>query len=200
MSDEDICAIGVDANWQHARAQACLDLFEKDCGRRAATPSEVCAWASAQNREQLQFRVQRRLMAAELWVSACRRIWSDIPAPLVSRPPKGQRIFFTLVEAAAATGLNELTILTAIKHGQITATKDILGDWHIERARLLRVFPPSPSGAAVAASCSDGALDAAALVLELEIAALISRAGDTLRERRPWWRRLVSDNYLPAGK
>ena len=48
MSDEDICAIGVDANWQHARAQACLDLFEKDCGRRAATPSEVCAWASAQ--------------------------------------------------------------------------------------------------------------------------------------------------------
>jgi hypothetical protein len=191
MSDEDICAIGVDAKWQHARAQACLDLFEKDCGRRAATTSEVRAWASAQDREQLQFRVKRRLMAAELWVSACNRIWSNIPAPLVSRPPKGQRIFLTLAEAAAATGQNESTIMTAIKDGRITASKDILGEWHIERARLLRVFPPSRGGAAATTSHSDSALDAAALVLELEITALISRAGDALRERPPWWRRLV---------
>ena len=81
--------------------------------------------------------------------------------------------------------------MTAIKDGRITASKDILGEWHIERARLLRVFPPSRSGAAATMSHSDSALDAAALVLELEIAALISRAGDALRDRPPWWRRLV---------
>ena len=62
-------------------------------------------------------------MAAELWVSACKRIWSNIPASLASRPPKGQRIFVTLAEAAAATGLNEPKILAAIKGGQLSATR-----------------------------------------------------------------------------
>ena len=191
MSDEEIDAIIGDSKWQLAHAQACLDLFEKDCGRRAATTAEVREWAGAQNREHLQFRMKRRLMAGELWVAACKRIWNNIPAPLISRPPIGQRISCTLAEAARATGLNESTILIAIKHGRITGMKDMVGEWHIERAQLHRVFPPLQSDAPATMSRSDRALDAAALVLEVEIAALIRQAGDTLRQRRSWWRRLV---------
>jgi hypothetical protein len=42
--------------------QALLDVFEKDCGRPAATMAEVRYWASAQNRGHLEFRVKRRLL------------------------------------------------------------------------------------------------------------------------------------------
>jgi hypothetical protein len=51
-----------DMEWRLKQAQAVLDLFEKDCGRRAATMAEVRHWAGAQNRQHLQFRVKRRLL------------------------------------------------------------------------------------------------------------------------------------------
>jgi hypothetical protein len=44
------------------QAQAVLDLFEKDCGRPAATMNEVHHWAFAQNRAQLERRVKHRLI------------------------------------------------------------------------------------------------------------------------------------------
>jgi hypothetical protein len=51
-----------DANLRLNQAQAVLDLFEKDCGRPAATMHELHHWATAQNRAHLEWRVKRRLI------------------------------------------------------------------------------------------------------------------------------------------
>ena len=112
---------------------------------------------------------------------------------------------YTLATAAKATGLNKSTILSAIKSGQITGTKDQFNEWRVEPVELHRVYP----AVAELSAGSDllrrhAGSDAAALDAEIE--ALIRRAGDLLRqqldevrrardadqrERRPWWRRLA---------
>jgi hypothetical protein len=126
---------------------------------------------------------------------------------------------YSLAAAAAATGMDESAILNAIEGGNIPATKDELGQWHIEPAELYRVYPPdtehgSNSDAARRATTAD------ATDLEEQIAALIRQAGDRLRqqlddvqhrdsdtwrdqpqasqrppsdkrERHPWWRRIA---------
>jgi hypothetical protein len=46
---------------------------------------------------------------------------------------------YSLGAAAAATGLNKISILRAIKSGKIAGTKDALGQWWIEPAELHRV-------------------------------------------------------------
>ena len=191
MSDEEFDAMIGDARERLAHAQAFLDLFEKDCGRRATTAAEVREWADARDPEHLHFRMERHLMAGELWAAACKRIWKSTPTPLISRPPTGQRIFHTLAEAAETTGTSESEIITAVEAGRLTGTKDMLGEWHIERAELHRVFPPVRRDAAATVSSDDRALDATSLVLEVEIAAAIRQAGDSLRQRRPWWGRLA---------
>jgi hypothetical protein len=43
------------------RARALLEMFEEDCGRRAATVEEPREWMGAQYTDQLQFRMTRRL-------------------------------------------------------------------------------------------------------------------------------------------
>src|SRR5262249_40942030 len=97
----------------------------------------------------------------------CRTIWSQVPAPLASRPPLGQRVFLTLAQAARATGRGQSAILSGIADGRIAAMQDIMGDWHIERAELMRAFAPAPAPA----HHDDDALDAAALLAELGLAA-----------------------------
>ena len=52
---------------------------------------------------------------------------------------------YSLVAAAAATGLNKTSILRAIKTGEIAGTRDALGQWSIEPADLHRV--PKPASA-----------------------------------------------------
>jgi hypothetical protein len=51
-----------DAKLRLLQAQALLDVFEKDCGRLAESMFEVRCWATAQNSENLEFRVKRRLL------------------------------------------------------------------------------------------------------------------------------------------
>jgi hypothetical protein len=192
MSDDEFAAVIGAADQQMAqplaRAQASLDLFEKDCGRRATTALDIRVWADVQVPENLRFRILRRVHTAEVWTEACKRIWNDIPAPLASRPPMGQRISLSLAQAAKTTGLSESTILAAIENGRIVGMKDILDGWPLERAQLCHVFPPAPAGPAK--SDSRRALDAAALMLEVGISALVRRAGDKLRRRRISWRLL----------
>jgi hypothetical protein len=117
---------------------------------------------------------------------------------------------YSLAAAAAATGMDESTILKAIEGGTIPATKDELGEWHIEPTELHRAYPPdteqdatSDTGRATASDATD---------LEDQIAALIRQAGDRLRqqfdelkhsdrdsqrpvsdkpERHSWWRRIA---------
>jgi hypothetical protein len=197
MSDDEFAAlIGAtldDTTLQLAQAQACLDLFEKDCGRRAYSLWELRAWADAQDVENLRFRIERRLRADQAWTKACKSIWNDVPGPLASRPPIGQRISVPLAEAAQATGRSETTILDAITHGRVAAVKDMLGVWHVERASLMHVFPPPLAADAFEADTGDDhPLDAVTLVLEVGISTLVRQAGNTLRQRRPWrswWRR-----------
>jgi hypothetical protein len=109
MSDDEFAAIIGAADQQMAqqlaRAQACLDLFEKDRGTRATTALDIRVWADVQVPENLRFRILRRVRTAEVWTEACKRIWNDIPAPLASRLPMGQRIFLSPAEAAKTTGL-----------------------------------------------------------------------------------------------
>ena len=43
------------------RARVLLEMFEEDCGRRAATVEELRDWMGAQYTDQLQIRMNRRL-------------------------------------------------------------------------------------------------------------------------------------------
>jgi hypothetical protein len=126
-----------------------------------------------------------------------------------------QRMTYSLAAAATATGTDESTILKSIEGGKIVATKDELGEWRIEPAELHRLYPPSTKPDGDAARCAASAAD-----LEGQIAALITQAGDRLRqqlddlqhcrhdarhdqsqapqgpppvkpERHPWWRRIA---------
>jgi hypothetical protein len=77
------------AEWRLLQSQALLDVFEKDCGRPAATMAEVRYWASAQNSEHLEFRVKRRLL--ELLFGANRDVQQQI-GPRFAPPPRGWRV------------------------------------------------------------------------------------------------------------
>jgi hypothetical protein len=194
MSDDEFAAVIGAADQQMAqqlaRAQACLDLFEKDCGRRANTALDIRVWADVQVPENLRFRILRRVRTAEVWTAACKRIWNDIPAPLASRSPTGQCIALSLAEAANTTGLSESTILAAIADGRIAGMKDILDCWYVDRTHLHHVFPPAPAGPAKSDIDNHRALDAAALMLEVGISALVRTAGHKLRRRCISWRLL----------
>ena len=50
---------------------------------------------------------------------------------------------YTLAEAAEATGSTKSSILRAIETGRITATKDLFGEWQIERSELQRLDAPT---------------------------------------------------------
>ena len=192
---------------QLARAQACLDLYEKDRGVRALTALDMRVWADAQEPETLRFRISRHVRAAESWTQACKRIWTKIPASLAARPPLGQRIVLPLKEAARAAGVPESAIRAAIADRRIDAIpppspppaparsrasstryagEGREGEWYIERTELARAFPLALLDEA--GTDDHRPLDAHALVLELGIAALVKTAGDTLRRRRSKWR------------
>jgi hypothetical protein len=53
--------VDLDAELRRKQAQAMLDLFEGDRRRAAVTLEELREWASAQNEDHLQFRVNRYL-------------------------------------------------------------------------------------------------------------------------------------------
>jgi hypothetical protein len=91
-------------------------------------------------------------------------------------------MFYTLAAAAKATGLSEQTILKAVEDGGITGTRDLFGDWQIERNALHRSYAPAePAGAASETAQSHAPSDAADL--EADIEALIKEAGSTLRQQ-----------------
>jgi hypothetical protein len=138
----------------------------------------------------------RRVHTDQGWNKACKRIWNNIPAPLTSRPPIGQRIDLTLAEAARATGLSEVAVLDAIEQERIDGLKDMQDAWHVDHATLCRAFPSARASEAKSdADKSDSGkgrpLDAVTLVLEVEMSSLVRQAGDRLRGRRLWWRGLA---------
>ena len=49
-------------------------------------------------------------------------------------------MLYTIAEAAKATGLEESLFLKAIEDGQITGTKNVSGEWHVEDAELHSLY------------------------------------------------------------
>jgi hypothetical protein len=176
MSDDEFLALLGSPDQQLSHAQACLDLFEKDWGRCATSALDLRHWADLQGADSLRFRILRRVRAAESWRKACRAIWRDVPAPLATRPPIGQRIWLTLAQAAQATGRR---IRAARRHRRRPPRRHAghAGRLAIERAALARAFPSARS-----ACDSDQPLDAATLLLGLSPLATIGapRRGRTL--------------------
>jgi excisionase family DNA binding protein len=87
---------------------------------------------------------------------------------------------YTLEAAATATGLNQTTILRAIRDGTIAGTKDDGGEWLVEAAELQRLYAfVTEGGGGDAGQASPPELDA----LGLEIEALLRQAGARLRQQ-----------------
>ncbi len=88
---------------------------------------------------------------------------------------------YTLAEAAEATGSTRSSILRAIEAGRITATKDLFGEWQVERSELQRL--DAPSGKDITTGNSRSGYPASDVpTLEGEIEALVSATGDGLRQ------------------
>ena len=82
------------------------------------------------------------------------------------------------------TGKSTATILSAIGEGQIVGMKDVEEIWQVDRDSLCQAFPFVQTPVGKSDSSNDRPFDAAALVLEMEISALVRQAGDKLRQRR----------------
>jgi excisionase family DNA binding protein len=55
-------------------------------------------------------------------------------------------MYYSVKQAAEATGKTKPTILRAIQKGKISAQKDDHGEWQIDPAELHRVYEPVPAG------------------------------------------------------
>ena len=60
---------------------------------------------------------------------------------------RGNRVAYTLSQAARACGKGKTTLLRAVRSGRISATRDdMAGTWLIDESELHRVFPAGPPG------------------------------------------------------
>src|SRR5262245_66019470 len=90
---------------------------------------------------------------------------------------------YSLAAAAAATDTDESTILRSIEGGKIAATKDELGEWHIEPAELHRVYPPGTKPGSDNEVTRSAGSAADEMDLEEQLARLIRQAGSRPRQR-----------------
>jgi hypothetical protein len=88
-------------------------------------------------------------------------------------------MFYTLDRAVKVTGFSRAAILRAIEYGEISAVKDLFGEWQIAHEALCRAGPAlaENEGKDLASTAAAGN----AATLEAEIAALVRDAGDSLR-------------------
>jgi hypothetical protein len=101
---------------------------------------------------------------------------------------------YSLVRAAAATGVNRTTVLRAIKGGKLTAERDAQGAWQIEPCELHRVFPPLPATEPVQSPGQDGEVALLRTMLE-ELRATVADLRlreDDLKADRDHWREAQS--------
>jgi hypothetical protein len=111
---------------------------------------------------------------------------------------------YSLVTAAAATGVNRSTVLRAIKGGKLTAERDAQGAWQIEPCELHRVFPPLPVTEPVQSPGQDGEVALLRTLVEELRATVIDlrRREDDLKADRDHWREAHSatQRLLPKPK
>ena len=90
-------------------------------------------------------------------------------------------MFYTVIAAANVTGLSKSTLLGAIETGQITAAKNLLGEWEIKDSDLHRLCSAVREGAiGIDAPSQYASTDQTNI--EAEIADLVQGAGDSLRQ------------------
>jgi len=97
----------------------------------------------------------------------------------------------SLVEAAAATGVNRSTLFRAYKSGRMTATRTDAGTIEVDAAELFRCFPPQQGalGAMHHGAQADVADDKALRVSALEVEVkLLREMLDAMRGDRDAWR------------
>jgi len=125
----------------------------------------------------------------------------------------------SLVEAAAATGVNRSTLFRAYKSGRMSATRTDAGAIEVDAAELFRCFPPQQGAQeamhqrAPASATDDNALRVSALEVEVrmlremldalrgdrdawreqagKVVAALPQPATTAEKRRSWWRRLA---------
>ena len=125
----------------------------------------------------------------------------------------------SLVEAAAATGVNRSTLFRAYKSGRMSATRTDAGAIEVDAAELFRCFPPQQGAVgamhqrAPASATDDNALRVSALEVEVKllremleatradrdawkdqagkVVAALPAPAPIIERRRPWWRRIV---------
>jgi hypothetical protein len=101
---------------------------------------------------------------------------------------------YSLVTAAAATGVNRTTVLRAIKAGKLSAERDAQGAWTIQPAELHRIFPPLPQLPVTAEPGQTHTVDAEVALLRTmldEMRATVAdlrRREDDLKADRDHWR------------
>jgi hypothetical protein len=88
-------------------------------------------------------------------------------------------MFYSLKQAAKATGKTKPTILRAIKASKISAQKDVHGQWQIDPAELHRVYKPADEPERETVTDNNA--------LEREVVLLREVIAD-LREDRDRWR------------
>jgi hypothetical protein len=104
---------------------------------------------------------------------------------------------YSLAAAAAATGLDETTILRAIREGKIAGTQDELGEWQVEPAALHLLNPSIAEHQAEGeAAPRYAAADVEALGAQIE--ALLRQAGRRLRQQAEALHRDAGDDRAPA--
>src|SRR5260370_9143636 len=91
-------------------------------------------------------------------------------------------MLYTLAEAAKATGLGESTIFRAIEDGQITGTKDLSGEWHVEDEELHRLYL-SIARHYCKRKWRAGIRRSDGTTLEPEIATIVTDAGSSVRQQ-----------------
>lgn len=91
----------------------------------------------------------------------------------------------TLAEAATAVKMTKQGVLTAIKKGRISASKDVNGRWQIDSAELFRVYRPAKTEATNAEDkLTTAGAEVAVLRAKLEAAEAMV---DELRRSRDSW-------------
>lgn len=103
----------------------------------------------------------------------------------------------SLSEAAKAVQKTKQTVLNAINSGRLSASKDHHGQWRIDSAELLRVYPVATIVAVQPGRDKTGHVDTfdgdvrelrARLAAAEEVKSLLARQVDDLRAERDRWR------------
>ena len=108
-------------------------------------------------------------------------------------------MYYSMKQAAEATGKTKPTILRAIQKGKISAKKDEHGEWEIDPAELHRVYKPVPVGTGTRTN-ANGAIDSREIELLREMLADKDRQIESLNrhleaideERRTTLRQLTA--------